>query len=83
MTIYPNPASNELHIDNGADCVVSIFNLLGQEVLGKLRMTNNKETLDIRQLIPGVYVVEVDLTPALSSGAGGITRITTRLVVAQ
>jgi len=82
VTIYPNPASNELHIDNGADCVVSIFNIMGQKVY-EGRIVSDQEVIAIGQLIAGSYIVQVDLTPALSSGAGGITRITTRLVIAK
>ena len=56
---YPNPATDELHIDNCTGCEVRIFNLLGVEVssFGRLRMTH--ETFDIHGLIPGVYVVRI------------------------
>ncbi len=58
---YPNPATDELHIDNCTGCEVRIFNLLGVEVssFGRLRMTLTKETIDIHGLIPGVYVVRI------------------------
>jgi hypothetical protein len=74
VNIWPNPVSNELHIDNGANSVVSIFDLLGQKVFSSI-IISNKAIVDIGQLIPGVYVVEIDQK--------GIARITKRLVVAR
>ncbi len=58
---YPNPATDELHIDNCTGCEVRIFNLLGVKVssFDRLRMTLTKETIDIHGLIPGVYVVRI------------------------
>jgi hypothetical protein len=61
ISMFPNPARNELTLQGAAGCDVKIFNLAGQEVLfiDKLKMTKSNETVDVRNLIPGVYIVRV------------------------
>jgi hypothetical protein len=54
--IYPNPTTGELRIENGALKIqqISIFNLLGRNVL------NTKQTtLDISHLPAGIYFVQI------------------------
>ncbi len=58
VQIYPNPVNDEFHIDNAANSEVRMFNLLGQEVFsGKLN--SSKESVDIRGLPSGTYVVQI------------------------
>ncbi len=59
INMYPDPAQNEITIENAGNCDVRIYNLLGLEVssFDRLRMTH--ETIDIHGLIPGVYVVRI------------------------
>ena len=61
ITIYPNPAQNEISIENASGSVVRIFNLLGQEMLqfDKLRTADNKETINIESLISGTYIIQI------------------------
>ena len=57
--IYPNPTTNTLTIEN-QDTIdsVSIYNLLGQEVL-KNTTSNSTESINVSILQSGVYVVKV------------------------
>jgi hypothetical protein len=58
VKIYPNPATDELTIENAAGSEVRIFNLLGQEVCKKV-LSSNSEVLGIANLVNGVYMVQV------------------------
>jgi hypothetical protein len=59
--IYPNPATDFLHLEIDAkDAKVSIMSLDGREVLFVTRQT---DTIDISTLVNGLYVVRV-ITPS-------------------
>jgi len=62
INIYPNPAHNELFITNtdhqGGDASITVYNTLGQQVNVNVSNTGNiTTTLDISNLIPGIYYV--------------------------
>lgn len=59
LKMYPNPATTNFTIDANANVEkVSVYNLLGQEVISKTP-NNQLVTLDITNLQVGVYVVKV------------------------
>jgi len=60
-SIWPNPAKDELHIDYGANCIMSVTinNLLGQAVISKEYNTGQVK-MNIATLPAGVYVVKVN-----------------------
>jgi hypothetical protein len=61
VKIYPNPASNQLSIDaDGEIQKVSIYNLIGQEVLTK-SSKGNKTTLQTSGLHKGVYIAKTTI----------------------
>jgi Secretion system C-terminal sorting domain len=61
INMYPNPAKNELNIDSASDIEnVSIFNLLGQEVISK-SINNKSVSLNISDLQSGVYIVKTSI----------------------
>lgn len=61
VTMYPNPASNQLTLEaNSAIQKVSIYNLIGQEVLTKTSK-NNTTTIEISGLQKGVYSVKTTI----------------------
>lgn len=61
VKIYPNPVSNQLSIDADEEIQkVSIYNLLGQEVLTK-SSKGNKTTLQTSGLHKGVYIVKTTI----------------------
>lgn len=67
IKMYPNPASTFLTIDaQEAIEKVSVFNLLGQEVIS---VTPNNEvvTLDVASLQTGIYVVKTNINGTVSS----------------
>jgi len=58
VKIWPNPVHNELTVINGANSDLKILNLLGQQ-LYEASVNSNKDVLNVGQLIPGVYVVQI------------------------
>jgi hypothetical protein len=57
LKVYPDPATSNLTIDAGNTIEkVSVFNVLGQEVLSKNPKANTT-TIDISNLQKGTYVV--------------------------
>ncbi|WP_395063894.1 T9SS type A sorting domain-containing protein, partial [Flavobacterium sp.] len=58
VSMYPNPTSSNLTIEASTTLdVVSVFNLVGQEVI-KINPNNNVSTIDVSNLQTGVYVVK-------------------------
>jgi len=57
-SIWPNPVHDELTVLNASNSELKIFNLLGQEVY-EASVNSDKEVLDVAQLMPGVYIVEI------------------------
>lgn len=61
VNIYPNPASNQLTVEaNETIQKVSIYNLIGQEVLTK-NPKSTKTVLQINELPNGVYIVSTTI----------------------
>ena len=57
MSLYPNPVKNTLNIDaNGSIEKVSVYSILGQEVLSK-KPNSNSTTLQTSGLQRGTYIV--------------------------
>jgi hypothetical protein len=57
VSMYPNPAKNSVTIDaNGSIEKVSIYNILGQEVLTK-KPNSNSTTIQTSSLQKGTYIV--------------------------
>lgn len=66
MSIYPNPNNGEFVLElNGStnevkESLVSIYNLMGQQVFEKQVMSNGKQTIDVSTLTNGTYLVKVN-----------------------
>jgi hypothetical protein len=61
VKLYPNPVSNYLTIEaNSTIEKVSVYNLLGQEVLSRSPKSNSA-TLQTNNLQKGVYIVRTDI----------------------
>jgi len=58
VKIWPNPAKGQLTVSNAANSEMKILNLLGQQVYDAT-VISNKDVLNVSQLIPGVYVVQI------------------------
>ncbi len=67
VKLYPNPASNVLNIESALTIEkVSVYNLLGQEVISK--NTNTQiVTVDVTGLQVGVYIVKTSINGDVSS----------------
>ncbi len=52
FSIYPNPASRELHLNKAMD--IAIYNITGQKVL----VSRNKNKVDISTLASGQYLIQ-------------------------
>jgi len=74
VQIYPNPAMDEITIEGASGAEITIYNMPGQKMMSS-KILSDKTIVDIRQLIPGVYVVEV------VAASGNV--VNKRLVVAQ
>jgi len=60
IAIYPNPATNELNIESPeAIELLSIQDLQGRDVLQIKPANQNKVTMPVSQLTPGVYLVKI------------------------
>ena len=65
---------DEITIEGASGAGITIYNMPGQKMLSS-KILSDKAIVDIRQLIPGVYVVEV------VAASGNV--VNKRLVVAQ
>lgn len=61
LVIYPNPATNELHItcERSVFSSVSIVDGLGREVV-QGTLTGKETTIDIKNLVPAVYFISLE-----------------------
>ena len=56
LKLYPNPTDNTLFIKGNKNLMkVSVYNMLGKEVLSKMN-TNN---IDVKVLPKGVYIIKI------------------------
>ncbi|MCW3120510.1 MAG: repeat containing protein [Flavipsychrobacter sp.] len=56
IKIYPNPASNELTIEGAEGSKVSVWNMVGQEVL-HMDKIKASQVINISHLVQGIYLV--------------------------
>ncbi len=69
LHVYPNPVNDELIVEAIKGSNVSIYNTIGQS-FNKLRMMKTKEVIDVRSLIPGLYLIQI----VASSGGKEVRR---------
>jgi bacillolysin len=55
ISFYPNPVDDVVHISSTENFSVSVFNLNGKKLIAE----NNKLDLDVSELIPGIYILEI------------------------
>lgn len=58
ILMYPNPAKENLTIEINKDATVEIINLQGQ-VVKNITLTNSENTINLKGLIDGVYVIKI------------------------
>ncbi|MFA6401876.1 MAG: T9SS type A sorting domain-containing protein [Salinivirgaceae bacterium] len=58
VSIYPNPASEKVTIENAENATVTIYNIIGKEVFRSI--SNSPEyTVNLNQLSKGTYLVSI------------------------
>ncbi len=57
IKIYPNPATDNIYVENLQGGSISICNVSGTQVLSQ-QVTTGKATIDISSLAPGVYIIK-------------------------
>lgn len=63
LKLYPNPSTNAVFIDNKSAHqlkAVTIYNMLGQEMMVSKIASSTKHTIDTKQLPVGIYQVKID-----------------------
>ncbi len=58
VSVYPNPTTGKLNIVNAKNSIVTVFNMLGQEVV-KMNSTSATSTIDISNMAEGTYFVKI------------------------
>ena len=58
LSVYPNPACNEIHVDNVAGAQISIYNIAGQEVMS-IENADANATINVSNLTEGLYIVRM------------------------
>ena len=58
VVIYPNPAKNNLNIQNAENSSVKVFDLLGRVVLLENNISLNQQ-LDVSKLTTGTYLIKI------------------------
>jgi hypothetical protein len=67
VAAYPNPAGDRLHVEAPAGAAVELFDGSGRLRLRR-RQANDRESLDVRFLPPGLYLVRVRTEYGVWSG---------------
>lgn len=57
LSVYPNPATDVITVENAKGTSVTIYDMVGQKVMSTTVISNRLD-IDIRQLASGIYVVE-------------------------
>lgn len=62
ISVYPNPATNELQIENfvlkdGDE--IEIVNVIGQTILSKTISSSNENTIDVSKITNGIYFLKI------------------------
>ena len=62
VSFFPNPAHERLEVSNDKqlDLNISVFNVLGKNVLNVNNVSLRKQTLDLSSLNSGVYLVQIE-----------------------
>jgi hypothetical protein len=61
INVYPNPVKDELNIELNGQAVlgVTIFDLSGQIVLNNQNNRQGQVRIDLSELMPGAYVLQI------------------------
>jgi len=58
ISVFPNPASDFIQIQNESNIRIELYNLNGKQVISI--QTKSDETIDVSQLVPGTYLLRIE-----------------------
>ncbi|MDE6105780.1 MAG: T9SS type A sorting domain-containing protein [Bacteroidales bacterium] len=58
LSVYPNPASESVYLKGLEDAAIDVYSLTGVKVFG-LSGVSGDYTLDVRNYVPGAYIIKV------------------------
>ena len=64
VLVYPNPVNDLLNFESvlfNENVVVTLFNMLGHEVVAPVDFVQSKLVVDVSKLVSGMYVVKVEI----------------------
>ncbi|WP_124640722.1 BspA family leucine-rich repeat surface protein [Amniculibacterium aquaticum] len=62
IKLYPTPTTGELFIESLSKTTAQLFDMTGKKVK-ELSLNKGKNTIDLRQLINGMYIINIDGKP--------------------
>jgi hypothetical protein len=78
LSIYPNPATDWLHIKNDVNSIISsqveIFNCMSQKVYSVDANSGNEIILDLKDFENGVYIIKMKSGDNISTGKAVISK---------
>ncbi|GAA4116365.1 hypothetical protein GCM10022393_16980 [Aquimarina addita] len=66
ITMYPNPATNVITINNAANSTIHVYDINGSRVL-TANILSNSETINLNSLATGIYYAKVQNTNTIST----------------
>jgi hypothetical protein len=57
--IWPNPVSNELHVDGGAGSIFSVYDVVSGSARLTMTISRNNEVVSVSHLPRGIYIVQI------------------------
>lgn len=73
LTVFPNPTSTHIRVDNAANALISVYNIAGQEVLSHKTAETN-QILNVSDLKEGICLVRVVKGNEVSTAKVSIVR---------
>lgn len=73
LTVSPNPANTYINVENAAGAQIRVYNIAGQEVMA-IENAEANETLNVRNLNAGLYIIRVTNGNEVSTAKVSIVR---------
>lgn len=73
LAVSPNPATTEINVENAAGAQIRVYNIAGQEVMA-IENAEANETLNVRNLNAGLYIIRVTNGNEVSTAKVSIVR---------
>ncbi|MFW5768182.1 MAG: choice-of-anchor J domain-containing protein [Bacteroidota bacterium] len=59
LSVFPNPANNNVTVENAENADISIYNMVGQKVVSE-KAKSNRESINISDLSEGTYMIRIE-----------------------